>query len=270
MRTGVRPGGQRCFSEPPEGSPSGGKGGLVRDGATVIVRFDAGSRREIRLARLDVPQIDGRGGREECGAAPSAAALSRTLPAGSRVLVSAHSETRSSPAPARLIAGGRDVGRMQLQRGWAQVSLGEKIPPKGYGRAARRAQRRAVGVWGLCGVFHARGREPGSPDPLGFLPCDGGWGLLGASGDLFRDFSSNGADCATVRQVVRIWVRRTTGRKGVEPGLRPERPVRVLRWSCRAVFRQSSAPDPYLDGLCERRSDRARLQFQGGPIRDPG
>ena len=156
--------------EPGEGGGGGGDEGgrkpdeaqaarVVRaiDGDTIEARVK-GKRRDVRLIGIDTPEVFGG---EECGGAEASESMGDLLSRGTRVSLIRDRSQDNRDRFGRLLRyverRGRDVGKRQIARGWAEVFVFESPfrRVKRYRRAERRAEEGSRGVWGQCGGdFH--------------------------------------------------------------------------------------------------------------------
>lgn len=154
------------------GGPAGGSGGggsagpsaqgarviEVTDGDTVKVRL-GGRERDVRVIGIDTPEVYFG---EECGGAEASASMKRLLEPGDRVTLTPDSSQDAVDDFGRLLRyierGGRDVGRVQVRRGWAKVYVYAGVPFQrvdGYRRKQDSARVGDRGVWRACGGdFH--------------------------------------------------------------------------------------------------------------------
>jgi micrococcal nuclease len=137
------------------------------DGDTLKVQLRRGQRViDVRLIGIDTPETHRPGTPIECGG-PRASESMHQLADGRPVTLVTDPTQDRIDRYGRLLAyairaGGLDLGRAQLRRGWARVYVYEHNPFSRLG-AFRRAQRSARGagrgVWRLCGGhFHLPGR----------------------------------------------------------------------------------------------------------------
>ena len=138
----------------------------VTDGDTVDVTFASGASLAVRVIGIDTPEEYRPDTPLECGAKAAARSMT-SLAEGARVtLVTDYSQARFDRY-GRLLAyverGDRDLGKLQIRRGWAMTYVYEDEPfaRTGAYRAAEAAARgEGVGVWARCGGdFHSA--EPG-------------------------------------------------------------------------------------------------------------
>lgn len=148
---------------PPAPPPSGGGGSgsaivvSVTDGDTIKVEV-GGSEADVRVIGIDTPEVYFG---EECGGAEASASMKALLQPGDRVKLIRDRTQDAVDAYGRLLRyvefNGRDVGRVQVRRGWAKVYVFETpfLRVRGY-RSKRNSARSADrGVWGKCGGdFH--------------------------------------------------------------------------------------------------------------------
>lgn len=129
----------------------------VTDGDTIKV-ITHGREEDIRLIGIDTPEVYFG---EECGGAEASASMKSMLRPSDRVkLVRDRSQDNRDHYGRQLRyveLNGRDVGRRQLHRGWAQVyvfaSPFNRV--RSYRRQRDAAHRHKRGAWKLCGGdFH--------------------------------------------------------------------------------------------------------------------
>ncbi len=127
----------------------------VVDGATIRVRFN-GRRHTVRLIGLDTPALLG-----ECGGPGASGSMERLLEHGDLVNLARDPSQGKRDAFGRLLRHVEidqvDVGRRQVRRGWAKISVLEDRfkRMRSYRRAQRRARENERGVWKWCGGdFH--------------------------------------------------------------------------------------------------------------------
>ena len=128
----------------------------VVDGDTIDVRLSNGARRSVRLVGIDTPEVYGG---LECGGPAASAALTATLPVGTRVRLLSDPTQAAVDRYGRLlryverVADGRDVNRAQVYAGMARVYVYDGVPFRRVGAyrvAQRSAQSAARGLWGAC------------------------------------------------------------------------------------------------------------------------
>ena len=117
----------------------------------------------MRLIGVDAPESVGPGTPVECGAKAAARSLSRLAPTGARVRLVADPTQDGVDRYGRLLRygerSGRDLGKVQIDRGWAEVYVYYPSGPFERVRVYRRAEARATaadrGVFKRCGGdFH--------------------------------------------------------------------------------------------------------------------
>lgn len=158
-----------CRAGPGGGAGGGGSGQRIRarivhvvDGDTLRVRARGARRRfyDVRLIGIDTPE---KYGGRECGSARASRSMRRLAPVGLRVALITDPTQDPYDRYGRLLAyvlrraGGKDLGRTQIARGWAKVYVFDRPFRRvhGYRRSARRARGAGRGVWGRCGGdFH--------------------------------------------------------------------------------------------------------------------
>jgi endonuclease YncB( thermonuclease family) len=127
----------------------------VADGDTIQVAID-GRQEDVRLIGIDTPEVYFGA---ECGGPQASAAMKRMLKPGDRVRLIRDRSQANRDRYGRLLRyvelAGRDLGRKQIRKGWAEVYVFEdpfnRLDP--YRRAAKKARRADRGVWDLCGGF---------------------------------------------------------------------------------------------------------------------
>ena len=138
----------------------------VTDGDTVDVTFASGASLAVRVIGIDTPEEYRPATPVECGARAAARSMT-SLAEGARVtLVTDYSQARFDRY-GRLLAyverGGRDLGKVQIRRGWAMTYVYDQKPfvrLAAYRAAEVEAKDEGAGVWGSCGGdFHSA--EPG-------------------------------------------------------------------------------------------------------------
>ena len=124
----------------------------VADGDTIEVRI--GQReRYVRLIGIDTPEVYGG---IECGGPGASRAMKRMLKPSDRVRLVRDPTQDSRDHYGRqlryVIEDGRDVGRRQLRRGWAEVYIFERAYRRlgSYRKAEAQARRAERGIWGRC------------------------------------------------------------------------------------------------------------------------
>lgn len=129
----------------------------IADGDTISVEL-RGREESIRLIGIDTPEVYFG---EECGGAAASRSINRMLEPGDRVTLIRDPSQDNRDSYNRLLRyvvhGGRDVGRVQIRRGWAAVFVFEERFDRvgSYRRAQRKARHADRGVWRRCdGDFH--------------------------------------------------------------------------------------------------------------------
>jgi endonuclease YncB( thermonuclease family) len=139
----------------------------VTDGDTVDVTFASGASLAVRVIGIDTPEEYRPATPVECGARAAARSMA-SLAEGARVtLITDYSQARFDRY-GRLLAyverGRRDLGKLQIRRGWAMTYVYEDEPFArlvAYRAAQAEAKSGGAGVWGSCGGdFHSA--EPGA------------------------------------------------------------------------------------------------------------
>lgn len=148
------------------GGSSGGTGGGPKTGARVVSVTDGdtvkvtvhGKEEDVRIIGIDTPEVFFG---EECGGAEASASMKKLLQPGDRVRLIRDRSQDNRDAYDRLLRyveqGGRDVGRKQVHRGWAQVYVFETPFERvsSYRRQRNKARQADRGAWRLCdGNFH--------------------------------------------------------------------------------------------------------------------
>ena len=131
----------------------------VVDGDTLDVRFPDDSTSSVRLIGIDTPETHRPGTPIECGGPQATAGMERRVHPGQRLrLISDQTQDKIDRYGrllryVQLAGSGRDLGRAQIQSGWAKVYVYEvnfkRLPA--YRKAQRGAKRNTRGIWGLCG-----------------------------------------------------------------------------------------------------------------------
>ena len=131
----------------------------VADGDTIQVQI--GNREEdVRFIGIDTPEVYGG---VECGGRPASAAMKRMLKPGDRVTLVRDRSQDNRDYYGRLLRyvelDGRDLGRKQLRKGWAEVYVFDDPFDRlgSYRRAERKARDAERGTWGRCGGFARSG-----------------------------------------------------------------------------------------------------------------
>jgi endonuclease YncB( thermonuclease family) len=149
----------------------------VIDGDTLEVRFPDDSLASVRLIGIDTPETHRPDTPIECGDPQATAAMERSVRPGQRLrLISDPTQDRVDRYGrllryAQLGRSKKDLGRAQIQSGWAKVYVYEVSFRRllAYQRAQHRARRSGRGIWSKCGgrnhlpAFISRSR--GSPQP---------------------------------------------------------------------------------------------------------
>ena len=146
--------------EPTPPSGGGSKGYRVvsvTDGDTIKVTR-RGKESDVRIIGIDTPEVFFGA---ECGGAQASASMKQLLAPGDRVKLIRDRSQDAIDAYDRLLRyveiGGRDVGRKQIRRGWAQVYVFERPfeRVRSYRRQRDSAKKRGRGAWDRCdGDFH--------------------------------------------------------------------------------------------------------------------
>lgn len=127
----------------------------VVDGDTLKVRLTkSGVRKKVRLIGIDTPEVYGG---VECGGKRASKSMRRLTPRGTRVVLVSDPTQDRVDRYGRLLRyvmkSGRDMNRVQVNRGWARVYVYDNNPFKrvsGYKKSQRRAKNAERGIWGLC------------------------------------------------------------------------------------------------------------------------
>ena len=129
----------------------------VTDGDTIEVR-QRGRTRDVRLIGIDTPEVSFG---LECGGRQASKSMKHMLSPGDRVRLIRDRSQDNRDAYRRLlryvIKNGRDVGRKQIHRGWAEVYVFERPFRRvgSYRRQEHKAEKHDRGVWHRCdGHFH--------------------------------------------------------------------------------------------------------------------
>jgi endonuclease YncB( thermonuclease family) len=129
------------------------------DGDTIKVqeRGSAKRRHTVRLIGIDTPETKRPGVAIECGGPEASASMADLAPLGGRVLLRTDPSQQTRDRYGRLLAyvqrGGRDVGRAQINRGWATTYVYDGKPfsrVDAYRRSEQEAARIGRGVHRLC------------------------------------------------------------------------------------------------------------------------
>lgn len=127
----------------------------VADGDTIQVQI--GDREEdVRFIGIDTPEVYGG---VECGGRPASASMKRMLEPGDRVTLVRDRSQGNRDYYGRLLRyvelDGRDLGRKQLRKGWAEVYVYDDPFDRlgSYRRAEGKARDADRGAWGRCGGF---------------------------------------------------------------------------------------------------------------------
>lgn len=129
----------------------------VTDGDTIRVSL-GGVEEPVRLLGIDTPEVHPAG---ECAGAQASASLRRLLREGERVKLISDASQANRDVYGRLLRyvedDGLDVGRVQVERGWAQVYVFDRRFRRtaSYRRERNAARRADDGAWRRCnGDFH--------------------------------------------------------------------------------------------------------------------
>jgi len=129
----------------------------VTDGDTIEVG-QRGRTRDVRLIGIDTPEVSFG---LECGGRQASKSMKHMLSPGDRVRLIRDRSQDNRDAYRRLlryvIKNGRDVGRKQIHRGWAEVYVFERSFRRvgSYSRQEHKAEKHDRGVWHRCdGHFH--------------------------------------------------------------------------------------------------------------------
>ena len=133
------------------------------------MKFGNGTEADVRLLAFDTPEATST---TECGG-PEATAFTEKITEGRQVKLITDPSQDKVDMYGRLLryvrVNGKDVGRKVIAAGWgAPYVFDESNPPRNidaYRKAARSAERKGKGVWGLCeGNFHSEDDYPWSGD----------------------------------------------------------------------------------------------------------
>ncbi len=150
------------------GGGGGGSGGSstkkhavvtdIADGDTIEVRL-RGRIEDVRLIGIDTPEVYFGA---DCGGAQASASIHRILHIGDQVKLirdpSQDNRDRYDRLLRYVIHAGRNLGRRQIRKGWAEVYVFETPfdRVRSFRHAQRVARRADRGVWRLCGGdFHS-------------------------------------------------------------------------------------------------------------------
>jgi len=145
----------------PDGSGTSGptqrdRGVVVRvtDGDTLKVRLRSGQVEYVRLIGIDTPEVHGR---TECGGAAASRSMRWLAPVGSRVVLVSDPTQADRDRYDRLLRyverRGRDVGKVQISSGHAQVYVYRNDPFRrtdAYRQVEGRSERLGRGLWSRC------------------------------------------------------------------------------------------------------------------------
>ncbi len=127
----------------------------VRDGDTIRVKITrTGVEEEVRILGIDTPEVrDG----AECGGDVATTFMQTLAPVGSTVTLVSDPSQGDRDRYDRLLRyvaqSGDDVGREQLQGGYAQVFVFQGNPFErvdAYRKAQRGARKQDLGLWAAC------------------------------------------------------------------------------------------------------------------------
>jgi micrococcal nuclease len=124
----------------------------VADGDTIQVELK-GREEDIRFIGIDTPEVYGG---VECGGREASASMKRMLKPGDRVRLIRDRSQDNRDYYGRLlryvVLKGRDLGRKQLRRGWAEVYVFDTRFKRlrSYRQAERKARSSDRGMWGVC------------------------------------------------------------------------------------------------------------------------
>ncbi len=124
----------------------------VADGDTIQVDID-GREEDIRFIGIDTPEVYGS---VECGGPRASASMKRMLRPGDRVSLIRDRSQHNRDYYGRLLRyverDGRDLGRRQLRKGWAEVYVFDARFKRlrSYRRAERKARSSVRGIWESC------------------------------------------------------------------------------------------------------------------------
>ena len=144
-----------------DGGSSGGRKHAtvteITDGDTIDVTL-RGRSETIRVLGVDTPEVYFGA---ECGAAQASSSMHRLLAAGDRIQLirdpSQDNRDRYDRLLRYVVRSGRDVGRRQIRKGWAEVYVFETPFERvdSYRQAEASARQANRGVWKRCnGNFH--------------------------------------------------------------------------------------------------------------------
>lgn len=124
----------------------------VADGDTIQVRI-RGRDEDVRFIGIDTPEVYGG---VECGGREASASMKRMLKPGDQVSLNRDRSQDNRDYYGRLLRyvelNGRDLGRKQLRKGWADVYVFDATYQRlqSYRRAEKKARRSDRGIWGSC------------------------------------------------------------------------------------------------------------------------
>lgn len=143
--------------KPKPGNKTSATVASITDGDTIAVKIK-GKERDVRLIGIDTPEVYFGA---ECGGAEASASMNELLSPGDKVKLIRDGSQDAVDAYGRLLRyvkrDGIDVGRKQIEEGWAEVYVFES-PFKRlevYRVVEDTAKVSNSGVWGMCGGnFH--------------------------------------------------------------------------------------------------------------------
>jgi endonuclease YncB( thermonuclease family) len=134
----------------------------VTDGDTVDVTFASGASLAVRVIGIDTPEEYRPAPPVECGAKAAARSMASLAEGANAILITDYTQPRFDRY-GRLFAylerGRRDLGKLQVRRGWAMTYVYEDEPFArlgAYREAESKARSEGTGVWADCGGdFHS-------------------------------------------------------------------------------------------------------------------
>jgi endonuclease YncB( thermonuclease family) len=134
----------------------------VTDGDTVDVTFASGASLAVRVIGIDTPEEYRPATPVECGARAAARSMASLAEGAHVTLLTDYSQARFDRY-GRLLAyverGHRDLGKLQIRRGWATTYVYEDEPfarLAAYRSVQAKARSEGAGVWSRCGGdFHS-------------------------------------------------------------------------------------------------------------------
>lgn len=127
------------------------------DGDTMAVEV-GGAEETVRLIGIDTPETVKPGAPVECGGPQASRSMKRLAHEGDAVELIEDPTQDTEDRYGRLLRyveeDGRDLGKVQVRRGWAEVYVYGSVPferVERYRGASAKAEAHGAGVFGLCG-----------------------------------------------------------------------------------------------------------------------